>query len=101
MCTLHDFLSSKVRFIHRSTVTGSHSCSGKNYAYASRTSYLILIANKLLCLFSMTHFFTSNILIPPSYNIIETGWDVSEFCGGSVKSPQSDTDNKCIWKTFN
>ena len=29
MCTLHDFLCSKVRFIHTSTVTGSHSCSGK------------------------------------------------------------------------
>ena len=27
--TLHDFLSSKVRFIHTSTVTGLHSCSGK------------------------------------------------------------------------
>ena len=37
MCTLHDFLSCKIRFIHTSTVTGSHSCSGKNYAYASRT----------------------------------------------------------------
>ena len=35
---LHDFLSSKVRFIHTSTVTGLHSCSGINYAYASRTS---------------------------------------------------------------
>ena len=30
---LHDFLSSKVRFIHLSTITGSHSCFGKNYAY--------------------------------------------------------------------
>ena len=29
MCTLHDYLSSKVRFIHTSTVTGSDSCSGK------------------------------------------------------------------------
>ena len=38
MCTLYDFLTSKIRFIHTSTVTGSHSCSGKNYAYASRTS---------------------------------------------------------------
>ena len=38
MCTLHDFLNSKIRCIHTSTVTGSHSCSGKNYAYASRTS---------------------------------------------------------------
>ena len=32
MCTLHNFLCSKVRFIDTSTVTGSHSCSGKNYA---------------------------------------------------------------------
>ena len=40
MCTLHDFLSSKVRFIHTSTVTGSESCFGKSYAYASRTSCL-------------------------------------------------------------
>ena len=38
MCTLHDFLNSKVRFIHASTVTGSDSCSGKNYAYAWSTS---------------------------------------------------------------
>ena len=35
---LHDCLSSKVRFIHTNTVTGLHSCSGKSYAYASRTS---------------------------------------------------------------
>ena len=35
MCTLHDFLSNKIRFIHTSTGTGSHSCSEKNYAYAS------------------------------------------------------------------
>ena len=27
MCTLHDFLSSKVRYMHTSTVTKSHSCS--------------------------------------------------------------------------
>ena len=40
MCTLHDFLSRKARFIHKSTVTGSDSCSGKKYAYASRTSCL-------------------------------------------------------------
>ena len=38
MCTLHDFFSSKVKFIYTSTVTRSHSCYGKNYAYASRTS---------------------------------------------------------------
>ena len=37
MCTLHDFYCSKARFIYTSTVTGSLSCSGKNYAYASRT----------------------------------------------------------------
>ena len=29
MCTLHDFHSSKIRFIYTSTVTGSDSCSGK------------------------------------------------------------------------
>ena len=40
MCTLHDFLSSKVKFFYTSTVTGLDSCSGKNYAYASRTSCL-------------------------------------------------------------
>ena len=28
-CTLYDFLSSKVRCIHTSTVTGSHSGSGQ------------------------------------------------------------------------
>ena len=38
MCALHDFFSGKVRFIYTSTVTRSHSCYGKNYAYASRTS---------------------------------------------------------------
>ena len=37
MCTLHDYLSSKVRFIHTSTVTGSNSCYAY-YAYASCTS---------------------------------------------------------------
>ena len=41
MCTLHDFFSSKVKFIYTSTVTRSHSCYGKNYAYASRTSCLL------------------------------------------------------------
>ena len=30
MCTLHDFLGSKVRFIHTSTVIRQHSCPGKN-----------------------------------------------------------------------
>ena len=61
ICTLHAFLSSKVRFIHTSTVTGSDSCPGKNYAYASRTScsklllvvanlcHLPFFANKLVC----------------------------------------------------
>ena len=29
LVTLHDFLSSKVRFTDTSTVTGSHSCSEK------------------------------------------------------------------------
>ena len=29
MCTLHDILSNKIRFIHTSTVTGSQYCSGK------------------------------------------------------------------------
>ena len=33
-----DFLSSKVKFIHTSTVTRLHSCYEKSYAYASRTS---------------------------------------------------------------
>ena len=42
MCTLHDFFSSKVKFIYTSTVTRSHSCYGKKYAYASRKSCLIL-----------------------------------------------------------
>ena len=30
LCTLQDFLSSKVRFIHTSTVTRLHSCTEKN-----------------------------------------------------------------------
>ena len=47
MCTLHDFLSSKVRFIHTSTVTRSLSWYGKNYAYASRTSCYL---SKLQCI---------------------------------------------------
>ena len=34
----NDFLTNKIRFIHTSTVTGSYSCSRKDYAYASRTS---------------------------------------------------------------
>ena len=35
MCTLHDVLSSKIRFIYTSTVTGSDSYSRKkNDAYA-------------------------------------------------------------------
>ena len=36
------FFSSKVKFIYTSTVTRSHSCYGKNYAYASRTSCFFL-----------------------------------------------------------
>ena len=40
MCTPHDFLSGKVRFKHTSTVTKSHSCSEKKYAYALRASCL-------------------------------------------------------------
>ena len=35
---VHDFLRIKVRFIHTSTVTGSHSCFRKKYAYASHRS---------------------------------------------------------------
>ena len=42
MCTLHDFLSTKVRFHHASTVTRSDSCYGKNYAHASCTSCFFL-----------------------------------------------------------
>ena len=42
MCTLHDFVSSKVKFMHKSTVTRSHSCSEKVYAYASRTFCLTI-----------------------------------------------------------
>ena len=43
-CHVHttDFLSIKVKFIHTSTVTRSHSCYGKNYAYASRTFCFLL-----------------------------------------------------------
>ena len=39
MCTLHNFFSNKDRFIHTSTVTISHSCSGKN----TRTSCVHLV----------------------------------------------------------
>ena len=49
MCTLHDFHSSKVRFIHTSTVTGSNSCSEKNYEYASRTSCISYFRIFRLC----------------------------------------------------
>ena len=50
MCTLDDFLSSKVRFIHTSTVfyTESHSYPGKNYSYASRTSFSICLSHGYL-----------------------------------------------------
>ena len=41
MCTLQKFPQlSRVSFIYTCTVTGSDSCSGKNYAYASGTSCL-------------------------------------------------------------
>ena len=40
-CTLHDFLSSKVRFIHTSTVTESDSCSGKKIRV--RLAYILFI----------------------------------------------------------
>ena len=40
MCTLHDLLSSKIRFIHTSTVTGSHSCSEKKLRV--RFAYILL-----------------------------------------------------------
>ena len=39
MCTLHDFLSSKVRFIHTSTVIGSDSSSGKKLCV--RLAYIL------------------------------------------------------------
>ena len=42
-CTLHDFLSSKVRFIHTSTVTRSYSCSGKTM----RTTRVYLVDSKI------------------------------------------------------
>ena len=40
MCTLHDFLSNRVRFIHTSPVTGSHSCSIKKLRV--RLAYILL-----------------------------------------------------------
>ena len=40
LATPHDFLTSKVRFILTSTVTGSHSCSGKNLRV--RLAYILL-----------------------------------------------------------
>ena len=39
--------SSKVRFMHTSTATRSHSCSEKNYAYASRTSCFLMVTAHL------------------------------------------------------
>ena len=45
MCTLHNFSSNKDRFIHTSTVTILHSCSGKIYAYASRASCFYIKIN--------------------------------------------------------
>ena len=41
MCTLHDFLGSKVRFIHKSTVTRSHSCYEKK---TTRTPRVLLVS---------------------------------------------------------
>ena len=41
ICTLHDFHSSKVRFIDTSTVTGSHSCSERT----TRTPRVHLVLN--------------------------------------------------------
>ena len=46
MCTLHDFLSSKVRFIHTCIDTGSHSCSGKKNTRTPRV-HLVRIATNL------------------------------------------------------
>ena len=58
MCTLHDILSSKSRFIHTSTHTGLHSCSGKNYAYASRTScYFNVSSWKRACRFNENSYY--------------------------------------------
>ena len=52
MCTLHDFLRSKVRFIHTSTVTGSDSCSQKKMR--------VLLVYILLC-FCFDQVMVSNI----------------------------------------
>ena len=52
MCTLHDFSSGKVRFIYTSTVTRSHSCYGKNYAYALRTSSYNLSFNFVFVIYN-------------------------------------------------
>ena len=41
MCTLHDFLNNKIRFVYTSTVTGSHSCSGKKIIRAPRVHLVI------------------------------------------------------------
>ena len=50
MCTLHDFFSSKIRFIHtRTVIAGSHSRTGKNYVYASRTSCSTVLAILIQC----------------------------------------------------
>ena len=48
MCTLHDFLSSKARFIHTSTVTGSHSCSGKNTRTPRVHLVVYMVSNELV-----------------------------------------------------
>ena len=55
MCTLHNFYSNKARFIHTSTVTRLHSCPGKKYAYALRTSCLYIETN------IFEHFLRQNI----------------------------------------
>ena len=54
MCTLHDFLCSKIRYIQASTVNGLHSCSGKN---TMRTPCVHLVLQ-----FSITYIFIDNVL---------------------------------------
>ena len=46
MCTLHNFHCSKVRFIHKGTVTGLHSCSEKN-THTPRVHLVIKICNNI------------------------------------------------------
>ena len=47
MCAIHDFFSSKVRFIYTSTVTGLHSCSRKKLHV--RLAYILF-----LCIFILS-----------------------------------------------